>query len=48
MQRRHERDPRSAGYGDIRLARSDTQMTIGRDLGEAIDYVRALGPAGAD
>jgi ubiquinone/menaquinone biosynthesis C-methylase UbiE len=36
----------SAGYEDIRLARCDTQMLIGRDLQEAIDYVMALGPAG--
>ena len=36
----------SAGYEDIRLARCDTQMLIGRDLREAIDYVMALGPAG--
>lgn len=36
----------SAGYEDIRLARSDTQMLIGRDLDEAVDYMMALGPAG--
>ncbi len=35
----------SAGYEDIRLARCDTQMLIGRDLQEAIDYTMALGPA---
>jgi ubiquinone/menaquinone biosynthesis C-methylase UbiE len=35
----------SAGYEDVRLARCDTQMLIGRDLQEAIDYVMALGPA---
>ena len=34
-----------AGFEDIRLARCDTQMLIGRDLDEAIDYVTALGPA---
>ena len=36
----------SAGYEDICLARCDTQMLIGRDLAEAIDYLMALGPAG--
>jgi ubiquinone/menaquinone biosynthesis C-methylase UbiE len=36
----------SAGYEDIRLARCDRQMLIGRDLQEAIEYVMALGPAG--
>ena len=35
-----------AGYKDICLARCDTQMLIGRDLAEAIDYLMALGPAG--
>ncbi|HKF80932.1 MAG TPA: hypothetical protein VKB17_08935, partial [Thermoleophilaceae bacterium] len=29
---------------DILLARCDTQMLIGRDLQEAIDYTMALGP----
>ena len=36
----------SAGYEDIRLARFDSQMLIGCDLDEAVDYVTALGPAG--
>ena len=36
----------SAGYEDIRFDRTDTQMLIGRDVDEAIDYVTALGPAG--
>lgn len=35
----------SAGYEDISLTRSDTQMLIGRDLEEATAYVMALGPA---
>ena len=35
----------SAGFEDIRFVRCDTQMLIGRDLDEAIDYVMAIGPA---
>jgi len=36
----------SAGYEDIRLDRTDTQITIGHDLDEAIELVTAIGPAG--
>ena len=36
----------SAGYEDIRLDRTDTQILIGGDLDEAIELVTALGPAG--
>jgi len=37
---------KSAGYEDIRLDRSDTEMMVGSDLDEAIDLVCGLGPAG--
>ena len=35
-----------AGYGHIALHRCDIPILIGRDLHEAVDFVKALGPAG--
>ena len=35
----------SAGFGDVRLDRSDSSMLLGADLDAAIAYVMALGPA---
>jgi SAM-dependent methyltransferase len=35
-----------AGFGDISLHRCDLPILIGQDLDEAIDVVKALGPAG--
>jgi ubiquinone/menaquinone biosynthesis C-methylase UbiE len=37
---------RSAGYGEITLARFDADICIGRDLDEAVEFAMALGPAG--
>lgn len=36
----------SAGFEDVELRRFDIDITIGRDVDEAIDFVTALGPAG--
>lgn len=36
----------AAGFDDVRLARCDIPIRIGRHMEEAIDYVCALGPAG--
>jgi len=35
-----------AGFRDIALRRCDLPIVVGRDLGEALDLVMALGPAG--
>jgi SAM-dependent methyltransferase len=35
-----------AGYGDIALHRCDIPILIGHDIEEAVDFVKALGPAG--
>jgi ubiquinone/menaquinone biosynthesis C-methylase UbiE len=35
-----------AGFEDISLRRSDIEIAIGADLGHAVDFVMALGPAG--
>ena len=35
-----------AGYTDIALHRCDIPILIGHDLEEAVDFVKALGPAG--
>jgi SAM-dependent methyltransferase len=35
-----------AGFADIALRRCDIPILIGRDLQEAVDFVKALGPAG--
>jgi SAM-dependent methyltransferase len=35
-----------AGYTDVSLHRCDIPILIGRDVGEAIEFVTALGPAG--
>jgi ubiquinone/menaquinone biosynthesis C-methylase UbiE len=35
-----------AGFGDVRLHRCDIPILIGRDVDEAIEFVKALGPAG--
>jgi hypothetical protein len=35
-----------AGYADIALHRCDIPILIGHDLQEAVDFVKALGPAG--
>jgi ubiquinone/menaquinone biosynthesis C-methylase UbiE len=35
-----------AGYTDIALRRCDIPILIGRDLDEAVEFVKALGPAG--
>jgi len=37
---------RSAGYDRIRFERFDTDICIGRDLADAIEFAMALGPAG--
>jgi ubiquinone/menaquinone biosynthesis C-methylase UbiE len=37
---------RSAGYEHIAFARYDTEICIGRDLDEAVEFALALGPAG--
>jgi len=36
----------SAGYGRITFERFDTDICIGHDLNEAIEFALALGPAG--
>jgi ubiquinone/menaquinone biosynthesis C-methylase UbiE len=36
----------SAGYDRIRFERYDTDIPIGRDLAEAVDFAMTLGPAG--
>ena len=35
-----------AGFGDIRFTRFDTEICIGKDLEEAIEFALSLGPAG--
>jgi len=35
-----------AGFEDIELRRCDLELTIGRDLEQAVEFVMALGPAG--
>jgi hypothetical protein len=35
-----------AGFGDIALERCDIPIQIGRDMDEALDFVKAIGPAG--
>lgn len=35
-----------AGFEDVSLRRCDIEIAIGKDLGEAVDFVMALGPAG--
>jgi SAM-dependent methyltransferase len=35
-----------AGFEEISLRRCDTDIRIGRDLGEAVEFAMALGPAG--
>jgi hypothetical protein len=37
---------RSAGYEHIAFTRYDTDICIGRDLDEAVEFALALGPAG--
>jgi len=37
---------RGAGYDRIRFERFDSEICIGRDLSEAIEFAMALGPAG--
>ena len=36
---------RSAGYEHIAFARYDTDICIGRNLDEAVEFALALGPA---
>jgi ubiquinone/menaquinone biosynthesis C-methylase UbiE len=36
----------SAGFADVTLRRCESPIVIGRDLDEAIEFVKALGPAG--
>jgi hypothetical protein len=37
---------RSAGYDHITFERFDTDICIGRDMDEAVEFAMALGPAG--
>jgi hypothetical protein len=37
---------RSAGYDRITFERFDTEICIGRDLADAVEFAMALGPAG--
>jgi hypothetical protein len=37
---------KSVGYDRIRFERLDTDICIGRDLDEAVEFAMALGPAG--
>ena len=41
-----ELDPKSAGFSGITFERFDTDICIGRDIDDAIEFAMALGPAG--
>ena len=41
-----QRHARSAGYEHVTFARYDTDICIGRNLDEAVEFALALGPAG--